>query len=97
MALVLRVGRIFFRNPATPQNVVGNEESAFAQARCYQPQHARIIFFVHIVEDDVEFLLLLGEEFQSVAGMKRDAVGNSGPIEIAAGALGVFADRRRCR
>ena len=70
MALVGASVGILFRDAAAPQNVVGDEQAALAQARRDQAQHARIVVFVDIVEDDVELLLLFGKKFQRVAGVQ---------------------------
>ena len=51
-------GRILLRHFAAPQNVVGHEQAAFAKAWQGQAQGARIVFFVNIAENDVEFLFL---------------------------------------
>ncbi|HKH97676.1 MAG TPA: hypothetical protein VJ999_01100 [Candidatus Sulfotelmatobacter sp.] len=88
--LGLRVGRILLGDVPAPQHVVGNEQSALAQARGYQAQHAGIIFLVHVVEDDVELLFVLGEELQRVAGVEGDAAGDAGAGKVAAGALGIL-------
>ncbi len=65
--MVLASAGIVFRDASAPQNVIGDEQAAFAQPRPDQAQHARIIFFVDIVENNVELLLLLGKKFQRVA------------------------------
>ena len=58
-----------------------------AQTRQDQSEDTRIIFLIHIVENDVEFLLLLGQQFERVTGSDRDLFADSRPLEIAAGLL----------
>ena len=82
--------RILFGNPSAPKHVVSNEQSTFAQPRSHQPQHTRIVFLIDIVEDDVEFGLLLRENFQRVAGVEGDTVRNSCTSEITPSSFGVF-------
>src|SRR6267378_1086485 len=81
---------ILFRDPSAPSDVVGDEQTALAQARRHKAQHARVVFFIDIVEDDVVLLLLLGENFKSVPGVERDAIGNTSAIEVAASPLSVL-------
>src|ERR1700752_3230662 len=59
-----RVGRVLLGNPPAPQHIVRDKEPALAEARSHQAQDARVIVFVDIVENDVEFLLLLRKIFQ---------------------------------
>ena len=46
-------------NTPVPQDIICNEQATAAQARTHQIQHSRIVFFINIVKDDVELLLLL--------------------------------------
>src|SRR5260370_36781978 len=47
-------------------------------------QHPRIIFFIYVVEDDIELLFLLGEQLQSIAHGNVNAILNSRLLEILA-------------
>src|SRR5260370_13649939 len=47
-------------------------------------QHPRIIFFIYVVEDDIELLFLLGEQLQSIAHGNVNAILNSSLLEILA-------------
>ena len=77
-------------NSAAPKNVVSDKQSPLAKLRNGESKHARIVLFVDIVEDDIEFLLLLREQFEGVADSDSDAVGDSGPFEVFASLLGIL-------
>src|SRR5215469_18198269 len=81
--------RLLGRDFAAPEHVVGNEQPALAQFGDCEPQYPRIVFLVDVIEDDVKFLLLLGEQLQRVAGADRDAIGHPGTLKVALGLLGV--------
>src|SRR5207253_9245596 len=51
---------------------------------------ARIVFFVHVVENDVELLFLLGEKLECVANFYGDAISDSCSLEVATRLLGVL-------
>ena len=68
-----------------PEDVVGYEEPALAQTRHGQAKDPGILFFVHIVEDDVEGgILLLRKNFECIASVDLNSVGDAGLLEIAA-------------
>src|SRR5439155_3884315 len=83
-------GRILLRHSPAPQNVVRNQQSAFAQLGNRDSKYSWIVFFVDVVENNVEFLLLLREQFEGVADSDSDAVGDSGPFEVFASLLGIL-------
>src|SRR5439155_2683009 len=62
----------------------------FAKFGRRKPEDARIVFFVDVVEDDVELLFLLGEKLECVANLYRDAISDTSSLEVAAGLLSVL-------
>ena len=90
IALVWLVGSLLRRHPAAPQDIVRDKQAALANARGYQPEDTRIIFFVDVVEDDVELLLLLREQFQRVTGEDFYFFADPGPLEVLARLLGIL-------
>ena len=46
-------------------------DSFFVRTRSHEPQHPRIIVFIDLVENDFEFLFLVGEELQGITCMLR--------------------------
>src|SRR5258708_17471946 len=89
-----RAGGYFFwlalSHPSAPQDIVGDEQAAPAQARQYQIEHARIILLIDVVEHDVELLLLLRQAVERPAHFHMNALFDAGPLEVSPGFGGVL-------
>jgi hypothetical protein len=49
-----------------------------------------IVFFIHVVENDVELLLFFGEQFERIAGFQGDTVADTCTLKIFASTSGVI-------
>src|SRR5581483_3086993 len=74
---------------AAPENIIGDEQAAAAQARHGHTEYAGIVFLVHVVENNVHFRFLFGKQFECVAHQDLHAVADPGAVEIATGLLGI--------
>src|SRR5580658_32987 len=86
-----RLVRILLGDSPAPQNVIRNKQPALAQTRQSESEHARIVFLVNVVENDVELLLVFGKKLQSITGRQIDSRYDSRLLEISAGFLGILS------
>jgi len=76
--------------------IVGDEQPAWAHARCCHVEDAGVVVLIHVAEEDVELLFALGQQLQRISGVNLDAIGNAGLSEVAPGFVSVLSGCRRC-
>src|SRR5207244_10666234 len=83
-------GWLALDDTSAPKHVIRYKQSTLLDPGRNQSQDAWIVFLINVIEDDIEFLLLLRKQLDRVPNVNLDAVGNSSTLKVAPRFLGIL-------